>query len=80
MFTEKNIARLIITTPIISVLLFALLIIYFFVNAQYSNFQEESLVLEKEYFLRQKNILKNENQRVLEYIKYHRKVEKKRIT
>jgi len=79
LFTEKNLPRLIIATPIIFVLLFALFIIYFFVNTQYSNFQEESLELEKEYFLRQKNILKNENRRIIEYINFHREVEKRRI-
>ena len=60
-------------------LLFALFIIYFFVNTQYSNFQEESLEIEKEYFLRQKNILRNENKRIIEYINFHREVEKKSI-
>ena len=79
MFTEKNLPRLIIATPIVFVLLFALFIIYFFINSQYSNFQKESVHLEKEYLLRQKNILKNENQKIMEYIKYHREVEKKRI-
>ena len=79
MFTEKNLPRLIIATPIISVLLFALFIIYFFVNTQYSNFHEESIELEQEYLLRQKNILKNENKKIFEYINYHRKVTKKRI-
>jgi len=79
LFTEKNLPRLIIATPIILVLLFALLIIYFFINTQYSNFQKESTELEKEYLLRQKNILKSENNSVLKYIKYHRDVEKKRI-
>jgi len=61
------------------VLLFALFIIYFFVNTQYSNFKEESSELETEYLLRQKNILKNENRRIIEYINFHREVEKKRI-
>jgi len=79
LFTEKNLPRLIIATPIIFVLLFALFIIYFFIGTQYSNFQEESIELEKEYFLRQKNILKNENKQIIEYINFHREIEKKRI-
>ncbi|WP_024955008.1 sensor histidine kinase [Sulfurospirillum arcachonense] len=78
MFNEKDLPRLIIATPIIAVSLFALLIIYFFVNTQYSNFHEESIELEKEYILRQKNILKNENKKVLDYINYHREIELKR--
>ncbi len=79
MFTEKNLPRLIIATPIILVLLFALLVIYFFIKTQYSNFHADSQKIEYEYLLRQKNILKNENRRVLEYISYHRKAETKRI-
>lgn len=79
MFTEKNLPRLIIATPVILVLLFTFIVIYFFVTIQYSNFKEESIDLEHEYFLKQKNILRNENEKVLEYINYHRKVEKKRI-
>jgi len=79
LFTEKNLPRLIIGTPIFLVFLFALLIIYFFISTQYSNFHDESLALEKEYLLKQKNILRDENNKVLKYIKYHRKVEQKRI-
>lgn len=78
MFTEKNLPRLIIATPIITVLLFAVFIIYFFISSQYANFEQESLELEKEYILRQKNILKNENDKVHEYIRYHRELNKKR--
>jgi len=79
LFTEKNLPRLIVATPIVFVLLFALFIIYFFINSQYGNFQKESMELEKEYLFKQKNILKNENNKIIEYIKYHREVEKKRI-
>jgi len=79
MFNEKNLPKLIIVTPIVLVLVFALLIIYFFINTQYDNFQQESKELEIEYLQKQKNILKSENQKVLEYIKYHRDVENKRI-
>jgi signal transduction histidine kinase len=79
LFTEKNLPRLIIVTPIILVLLFALLIIYFFINTQYNNFQKESIELEKEYLVKQKNILKDENNKILQYINYHRDVENRRI-
>jgi len=74
MFTEKNLPRLIIATPIFTIFVFALLIIYFFVSSQYSNFQEESKELEQEYIFRQKNILKNENEKIQDYIKHHRKL------
>jgi len=79
MFTEKNLPRLIIATPIVTVLLFALLIIYFFIASQYSNFEKESLELEEEYVATQKSILINENKKVYDYIQYHRKVNTARI-
>jgi signal transduction histidine kinase len=79
LFTEKNLPRLIIATPIVLVLLFAMFIIYTFVNSQYENFDKESKELEIEYLKRQKEILINENQRVLDYIKFHRDLEAKKI-
>ncbi len=79
MFTEKNLPMLIVLTPIVAVLFFALLVIYFFINTQYVNFHKESAELEREYLLKQKSILKSENQRVLEYIEFHRKLENRRI-
>lgn len=79
MFTEKNLPRLIIATPIVLVLLSTLLIIYFFIKTQYNNFHNESIALETEYLLKQKNILKEENDKVLQYINYHREVENRRI-
>lgn len=79
MFTEKNLPRLIIATPIILVLFSTFLIIYFFINTQYNNFHKESIELEKEYLLKQQNILKDENNKILQYIKYHRDVENRRI-
>jgi len=52
---------------------------YFFINTQYKNFHKESIELETEYLLKQKNILREENNKILQYINYHREVEKRRI-
>ncbi len=70
MFSEKNIPKLIVLTPIISVLLVAFFTIYFFVKNQYAYFEEESIREGKEYLKKQKNILKKEIDYVINYIKY----------
>jgi len=58
LFSEKNIPKLIILTPIVTVILVAFFTIYFFIQNQNNYFEEESIRVEKEYLERQKNILK----------------------
>lgn len=71
MFSEKNIPKLIILTPLITVLLVAFFVTYFFVQNQYNYFQEESIRLESEYLIKQKEILKKETNDVISYIMLH---------
>ena len=70
MFSEKNIPRLIILTPIITVILIAFFTIYFFVKTQNDYFKEESIRVEKEYMDKQKNVLRREVSSVINYIKF----------
>ena len=71
MFSEKNIPKLIILTPIVTVILVAFFTIYFFIQNQNNYFEEESIRVEKEYLERQKNILKKEVDYVINYIEHH---------
>ncbi len=71
MFSEKNIPKLIILTPIITVLLIAFSTIYLFVTTQNSYFDEESILLEKAYVQKQKKILEREVSSVINYLKHH---------
>ena len=71
MFTEKNIPKLIIVTPVITVLIGAFFTIYFFVKQQNVYFKEESLRVETEYLQKQKNILKKEVNYLINYIDFH---------
>ena len=73
MFTEKNIPKLIILTPIITVILIAFLNTYFFVQSQYNYFKEESIRVEEEYITKQENILKREIDSLINYIDFYRK-------
>lgn len=77
MFTEKNIPKLIILTPIITVSLVAFFTIYFFVNNQNNYFEEESIRVEKEYIEKQKEILKKQVDDLINYMEYHVKHNKK---
>lgn len=77
MFTEKNIPRLIILAPIITVILIAFFNIYFFVKTQNNYFEEESIRVENEYIVKQKNILKKEIDYIVNYIEFHVKRNKK---
>ena len=74
MFSEKNLPKLIIITPIITIVAFAALMIYFAITSQYDNFAEEIKQVEKEYLLRQKELLKNENNNVHDYIQFQREL------
>ncbi len=71
MFNEKNIPKLIILTPIATVVLIAFFTIYFFVKTQYDYFEEESILVEKEYIVKQKEILKKEIDYIINYIEHH---------
>ncbi|MGE4444879.1 MAG: cache domain-containing protein [Candidatus Altimarinota bacterium] len=71
MFSERNIPKLIILTPIITVFLVAFFTIYFFIQNQNNYFEEESIRVEKEYLQRQKDILKKEIDYVINYVEYH---------
>jgi hypothetical protein len=77
MFTEKNIPKLIILTPIITVILIAFFNIYFFVQNQNNYFKEESKRVEKEYITKQKNVLKREVASIINYINFQVKDNKK---
>ncbi|QKF81582.1 cache domain-containing protein [Halarcobacter ebronensis] len=71
MFSEKNISKLIILTPVFTVILSSFFTIYFFVQSQNSYFEEESKRVEKEYIQKQKDILVKEINSVINYINYH---------
>jgi len=71
LFSEKNIPRLIILTPIITVILIAFFTIYFFVKTQNNYFKEESFRLEEQYIIKQKDILKKEIEYVINYMNHY---------
>ncbi len=77
MFSEKNISKLIILTPVLTVFLAAFFTIYFFVKNQNKYFEEESFRVEEEYIQKQKNILKKEIDYVINYIEHYVKKNKK---
>ena len=74
MFSEKNIPKLIILTPIFTIIILVIIILYYFVKTQQDYFIQESIQLEKDYIQKQKIVLKKEINGVFNYIKYHKKL------
>jgi len=74
MFTEKNLPKLIIFTPIIAVILIAIFTIYFFVETQNNYFKEESIRLETEFLKKQKRLLKKEVDTITQYVKHQESI------
>ncbi len=73
MFKEINIPKLTIIAPIISLSLLTTLITYFFVKNQYEYFEKEIKEIEIEYIENQKKLIKNEIDRVINYMEYKTK-------
>jgi len=74
LFSEKNIPKLIILTPIFTIIILVIIILYYFVKTQQDYFIQESIQLEKDYIQKQKIVLKKEINGVFNYIKYHKKL------
>lgn len=72
MFSEKNIPKLIILTPIFTIIILVSLILYSFIKTQQDYFLQESSQLEKNYIKKQKVILQEEINNTFNYIEYHK--------
>lgn len=79
MFTEKNLPKLIILTPIITIIILFIVILYYFIKSQNDYFVKESHLLEQEYINKQKVVLQNEVSGIFDYINYHKKLMIKNI-
>jgi len=78
-FTEKNLPKLIILTPIVTIIILFIVILYYFIKSQNDYFLKESNLLEQEYINKQKIVLQNEVEGVFDYINYHKKLMVKNI-
>jgi len=72
LFSEKNIPRLIILTPIFTIMILSISVTLFLVNSQNRYFESQSTMLEKRYILKQKALLVSKVNEVIKYIDYHR--------
>lgn len=83
MFNEKNISRLIILTPILTIVILVALVLYSFIQIKHDSFLQGSIQLEKIYMARQEAVLQKQVNDVFQYIKYQKdlmlKNEKKEI-
>ncbi|OUR69551.1 hypothetical protein A9Q76_09335 [Arcobacter sp. 31_11_sub10_T18] len=72
MFSEKNIPKLIILTPIFTIIILVIIILYSFIKTQKDYFQTESIQLEQDYIQKQKVVLQKEIEYIFNYIDYHK--------
>ena len=79
MFSEKNIPKLIIATPIFSIVILSAILLYSLIKTQNEYFNEESKEFEKEYIEKQKFILQEEIQNIFNYIEYNKSLMIKNI-
>jgi signal transduction histidine kinase len=74
MFSEKNIPKLIVITPIVAILFITVFSIYFFTITQNEYFIEESNRLEVEFNKEQKDLIKNQVDTVISYITHQEQI------
>lgn len=72
LFSEKNIPKLIILTPIFTITVLTLFVTFFLISSQNRYFENQSSILEKQYILKQKALLVSKVNEVINYINYHR--------
>ncbi len=72
LFSEKNIPKLIILTPIFTIIILSTFVTSFLIDSQNSYFKSQSKILETRYILKQKALLVSQVNRVIAYIDYHR--------
>ena len=74
MFSEKNLPRLIIYTPIIAIVFLTSFTIYLFVETQNEYFQEESILIEKQFKRQQKKLIREQIKSTLSFITHQEQV------
>lgn len=67
---ENNITKLTVIAPIFTLILFTIMIITYFIEQTNTRFEEEMKKVEKEYIEYQKELVKREVLRTINYIKY----------
>ncbi|MFK5880598.1 MAG: cache domain-containing protein [Sulfurospirillum sp.] len=72
LFSEKNIPKLIILTPIFTIVVLAFILSYSFIEMQNSYYVQESKQLEYSYSKKQKMTLKSEMNNIFKYIEYQK--------
>ena len=74
LFSEKNIPKLIIVTPIFTIIILISILLYLFIESQNNYYFQESKRLELAYTKKQKMILTNEMNNIFKYIEYQKKL------
>ncbi|NQY53575.1 MAG: hypothetical protein HRT42_08360, partial [Campylobacteraceae bacterium] len=74
MFSEKNLPKLIIFTPIIAIVFLTSFTVYLFVETQNEYFEKESIVIEKQFKRKQKKLIREQIKSTLSFITHQEQV------
>jgi len=74
LFSEKNIPKLIVVTPIFTIIILISILSYLFIETQNNYYFQESKRLKLAYTKKQKLILTNEMNNIFKYIEYQKKL------
>ena len=72
MFTEKNIPKLIIFAPIVTIIILSTMILYSLIFIQENHLKKEVEKIEKDYLFDQKRLLQEKIEEIYKYIKFHK--------
>ena len=74
MFSEKNLPKLIIFTPIIAIVFLTSFTVYLFVETQNEYFEKESILIEKQFKRKQKKLIREQIKSTLSFITHQEQV------
>jgi len=72
LFSEKRIPQLIVISPIFTIIILITILLYSFIDTQYTYYEQESKQLEYDYIQKQKVMLINGMNNVFKYIQYQK--------
>ncbi len=70
MKTKFSITRTFLYSMVILAFVSVILVGYFWITNDYERYKKEKITLKEEYFATQKNLIKNETEKVIDYIKF----------
>ncbi|MDC0932781.1 cache domain-containing protein [Arcobacteraceae bacterium] len=74
MFSEKNLSKLIIISPIVAIVLITFFTSYLFINTQYQTFEKENKRFADEFIQKKKDSLRNQLESIYNYLEHQESI------